>query len=101
MVVRVSGKGCVGQADALAAGLLRPSARRPLLVSLDLSGLNCVCCLTMGVLMTFRRGVVRAGGRVRLAASLQERVREELERAGLLALFGSDQGREVASRLAS
>jgi anti-anti-sigma regulatory factor len=99
--VRVAGEGCFGQADALAAGLLGLSARRPSLVTLDLSGLDCVSCLTMGVLATFRRGVVRAGGRVRLAASLQEPVREALERAGLLALFGSTGGRGITTRLAS
>jgi anti-anti-sigma factor len=101
VVVRVAGKGCVGQADALEAALLGLSARRPALVTLDLSGLSCVSCLTMGVLVTFRRGVVRAGGRVRLAASLQEPVRVALERAGLFALFGSPGVCEIATRLAS
>jgi anti-anti-sigma regulatory factor len=101
VVVRVAGQGCVGQADALAAGLLGLSARRPPLVTLDLSGLSCVSCLTMGVLVTFQRGVVRAGGRVRLAASLQEPVRVALERAGLFALFRPPEGREIAPRLAS
>jgi len=101
VVVRVAGKGCVGQADALAAGLLRLSARRPSLVTLDLSGLSCISCLAMSVLVTFRRGVVHAGGRVRLAASFQEPVRAALERAGLLVLFGSPEEREITTRLAS
>jgi anti-anti-sigma factor len=101
VIVRVAGKGCVGQADALAAGLLGLSARRPARVTLDLSGLSCLSCLTLGVLVTFRRGVVRAGGRVRLAASLQEPVRGALERAGLFALFDSPVGREIATRVAS
>ena len=92
MIVRIAGKGCVGQADALAAALLSLSARWPSLVTLDLSGLKCVSCLTMGVLVRFRRGVVRAGGRVRLAAALQRPVRESLERAELLTLFGSPAG---------
>ena len=101
VVVRVAGKGCVAQADALAAGLLGLSARRPALLTLDLSGLNCLSCLSMGVLVTFRRGLVRAGGRVRLAASLQESVRAALERAGLFDLFGSPGQRESAPPLAS
>ena len=101
VVVRVAGKGCVGQADALTAGLLGLSARRPPLVTLDLSGLTCVSSLAMGVLVTFRRGVVRAGGRVRLAAPLQGPVHEALERAGLLTLFGPPGGRELAPRVAS
>jgi anti-anti-sigma factor len=101
LIVRIAGKGCVGQADTLAAGLRRPSARRPALVTLDLSGLSCVSSLAMGVLVRFRHGVVRGGGRVRLAGSLQEPVRAAVERAGLLALFDSPGGREVAPRLAS
>jgi anti-anti-sigma factor len=101
VVVRVAGKGCVGQAEALAAGLLRLSARRPSRITLDLGGLNCVSSLTMGVLVSFRQGVVRAGGQVSLAASLREPVREALERAGLLALFGWTSGRELAPRVAS
>jgi hypothetical protein len=101
LIVRVAGKGCVGQADALAAALLGPGARRSALVTLNLSGLNCLACLTMGVLVAFRRGVVRVGGRVRLAASLQKPVRAALEGAGLLALFGLPEEHEIAPRLAS
>jgi anti-anti-sigma regulatory factor len=101
VVVRVVGKGCVAQADALAAGLLGLSARRPALVTLDLSGLSCISCLTMDVLVTFHRGVVRAGGRVRLVFSLQGPVREALERAELFALFEPPGEREIATRLAS
>jgi hypothetical protein len=50
----------------------------------------------MRVLVEFRRGLVRAGGQARLAAALREPVREALERAGLLALFGSPE--EVGER---
>jgi anti-anti-sigma factor len=92
MIVRIAGKGCVSQADALAARLLRLSARRSLPITLDLSGLTCVSCLAMGVLVRFRQGVVRAGGHVRLVTSLQEPVREALDRAGLLPLLGSPEG---------
>jgi anti-anti-sigma regulatory factor len=87
MIVRIAGKGCVGQADALAAALLSLSARWPSLVTLDLSGLKCVSCLAMSVLVRFRRGVVRAGGRICLAADFQPGVREALDRAGLMSLF--------------
>jgi anti-anti-sigma factor len=92
MIVRVAGKGCIGQADALAAALLSLSARWPSLVTLDLSGLKCVSCLAMGVLVRFRRGVVRAGGRVFLAADLQPGVRDALDRAGLMSLFEAVSG---------
>jgi anti-anti-sigma regulatory factor len=76
----------------LTTALLGLSALRPPLVTLDLSGLTALSCLTMGDLVALRRGLVRAGGRVRLAAGLQQPVREALERAGLFALFGSPGG---------
>jgi anti-anti-sigma factor len=96
MVICIVGEATVGLADALARLLLRPIVRRPKLVTLDLSGLKLLSCLAMGTLVTFRRGVVRAGGRVRLAAALQGPVRESLERAGLLTLFDSSPRDEAA-----
>jgi anti-anti-sigma factor len=87
LVVRVTGEASFRLADDLAIALLRLSARRPQRIALDLSGLSFVSSLAMGVLVTFRRAVVRAGRRVRLAGSLQEPVREALARAELLPLF--------------
>jgi anti-anti-sigma factor len=97
-IIRIAGKGCTAHADALATCLLGLSARRPSLVCLDLGGLTCISSLAMGVLVTFQRGVVRAGGRVRLAETLQESVRAALQRAGLLTLFGSPREGELATR---
>jgi anti-anti-sigma factor len=94
VTVRVVGEASLGQVDQLTAALLCLSARRPKLVNLDLSGLSFVSSLAMGVLVAFRRGVVRAGGQVRLADSLQESVREALVRAELLALFDRPAGAE-------
>jgi anti-anti-sigma factor len=87
-VVRLAGSGGFDQADSLTASLLPLSASRPHLVTLDLSRLHFISSLVIGALVSFRRGVVRTGGRVRLAGDLQEPVREALERTGLLALFG-------------
>ena len=92
VVVRLVGEAGVRRADELTAALLGLSALRPPLVTLDLSGLHAISCLTMGVLVTFRRGIIRAGGRVRLAAALQQPVRAALEGAGLFALFGMPGG---------
>jgi anti-anti-sigma factor len=92
VIVRIAGEANLGQVDELTAALLCVSARRPKSVALDLSGLSFVSSLAMGVLVTFRRGVVRAGGRVRLADTLQGSVREALVRAELLALFDSPEG---------
>jgi len=92
VVVRLSGEAGVGQAGELAAALLRLSARRTPLLTLDLSELCFISSLAMGLLADFRRGVVRSGRRVRLAAGLDESVRETLNRAGLLALFSLPDG---------
>ena len=92
MVVRIAGEASFGLAGDLKGVLLSLSLRRPALVTLDLSGLHFVSSLAMGALVAFHRVVVRAGGRVRLAAALQRPVRESLERAELLTLFGSPAG---------
>jgi anti-anti-sigma factor len=87
VVVRVSGKAGFEEAGALEGGLVRVAARRPLLVTFDLSKLRFVSSLAMGLLVAYRRAFVRAGVRVRLAPDLQPAVREALQRAGLTDLF--------------
>jgi anti-anti-sigma regulatory factor len=88
VTVHIAGEASIGQAGTLAARLLGLSARRPSLVILDLSGLCRISALAMGALVAFRRGILRTGGRVRLAPNLQDPVREALGRAELLAPFG-------------
>jgi anti-anti-sigma factor len=87
LVIRVKGEAKVECAGALQDGLLAPAARRPAVVTLDLSELRSISSLAMGVLVTFRRGVVRTGGRVRLAGELQPAVHAALARAELFDLF--------------
>ena len=89
VVVRVKGEARFDCADALVNGLLTAAARRPALVTLDLAELRFISSLAMGVLVPYRRGVVRWGGQVRLASELRPAVQEALSRAGLLDLFGS------------
>src|SRR5262249_25697050 len=50
LVIQVKGEANVQSAGALMDGLLRPTARRPLIVILDLSELRSISCLAMGVL---------------------------------------------------
>jgi anti-anti-sigma regulatory factor len=88
LVIRVKGDAGVESSGALLGGLLAASALRPALVTLDLSELRSVSTLAMGVLVAYRRGVVRAGGRVVLDEVLQPAVYEALDRAQLLDLFG-------------
>ena len=87
LAIRVKGEATVQSVGVLQAGLLAPSACRPPVVTLDLSELRSISCLAMGVLVYYRRGVVRNGGRVCLTGTMQPAVREALARAELLALF--------------
>jgi anti-anti-sigma factor len=87
LVIHVMGDARIDCADTLLAGLLAPAARRCEVVTLDLTELRSISSLAMGVLVTYRRGVVRNGGRVRLAPRLQPAVRDALRRADLLGLF--------------
>jgi anti-anti-sigma factor len=97
MVIRVKGEARADCAGALEAGLLAPAAQRPAAVTLDLSELRCLSSLCMGVLVAYRRGVVRTGGRVRLAEPMQQAVKEALTRAELLALFEAAADAEQAA----
>jgi len=87
LVVLIAGEAGVEQATALEVALLRVSARRSPLVTLNLSRLRFLSSLAIGALVPFRRGVVRDGGRVRMLPRLQESVRESLERTGVMTLF--------------
>jgi hypothetical protein len=102
LIIRVKGEARVDCVGVLLAGLLGPTALCPAVVTLDLSELRCLSSLAMGALVTYRRGVVRTGGRVRLAAQLQREVREALAPAELFDLLEPDTGNAVpaASRQA-
>jgi hypothetical protein len=85
--VRLRGQAGVLEADALEGILLRLAAGRPACVIFELSKLESISSLAMGLLVAYRRGAVRAGGRVCLAADLQPGVREALDSARVLSLF--------------
>jgi hypothetical protein len=84
----------------MTSGLLAPSAQRTSVVTLDLSEVRSLSCLATGVLVSFRRGVVRAGGRVRVAEELQSAGKEALARADLLKLFKTTAGAAARDRQA-
>jgi anti-anti-sigma regulatory factor len=86
-VLRVKGDAKFEAAGALFDGLMLPVMCQPAVITLDLGGLRSISALAMGALVCYRRSVVRAGGRVRLAGTLQPAVYEALSRAGLLDLF--------------
>jgi anti-anti-sigma factor len=87
LVVRVKGEATIHCAGALLDGLLTATAQRPDLVTLDLTQLRFISSTAMGVLVTFRRGVIRWGGQLSIAPNMHPAVREALARAELLELF--------------
>jgi anti-anti-sigma factor len=87
MVVRIKGEATAECAGVLLDRLLAATARQLAIVTLDLTELRCISSLAMGVLVSYRRGVIRNGGRVRLAGGLQPAVEEALAGARLLELF--------------
>jgi anti-anti-sigma factor len=95
IVVRVKGEPQLECAGALMNGLFAFAAPRPAVVTLDLSGLHSISCLGLGVLVAYRRAVVRAGGRVRLAGVLQPAVKESLVRAKRFDLFETEDCRRT------
>jgi anti-anti-sigma factor len=96
VIVRIRGEAGIDQASQLEDTLSLVGVRRPRLVTLDLSELSSISCLSVGVLVTFSRWLSREDGRVRIAASLQEPVRKALERAGLLVLCEVGERENVA-----
>jgi anti-anti-sigma factor len=84
--VRLQGEAGYLEGRVLDAALLPVSARRPALVTFDLSELHSMSSLVMGILVQFRRNAAQKGGRVRLTA-LRPEVREAIERAELAKLF--------------
>jgi len=85
-VVRLSGDGGVANADRLRTSLIRLTALRPSLTVFDLAGVVFVASLFLGLLVGFRRDMLRVGGQVRLAA-LQPNVDDIVRAARLEQLF--------------
>jgi anti-anti-sigma factor len=67
VVVRLAGNIGLRESGQLQRDLTPVTARRPRLVVLDLENVTSLSTLALGVLFEFRRGIVRVGGRVRLA----------------------------------
>jgi anti-anti-sigma factor len=86
VLVRLQGEAGFLEAEVLSAALVPVSARRPALVTLDLSELHFISSLVLGILVRFGHSAVRFGGRVQLTPPRPE-VREAIERAGLAPLL--------------
>jgi anti-anti-sigma factor len=96
LIIRIEGVASVNQAGPLLYGLLSAAARRPPVVTLDLSELHFLSSLALGVLVTYRGSVVRGGGQIRLAEELQPAVHAALAEAGVLELFATPVATEAA-----
>jgi anti-sigma B factor antagonist len=86
VVVRLDGKADMLTVDRMQFALGRLLARRVPLAVLDLSGLVFLASLAIAVLVTFRRDLLRRGGRVRLAG-IRPEIHECFQVAGLADLF--------------
>jgi anti-anti-sigma factor len=88
LVIRIAGEAGVDNVESLADGLMKFCAQKPKLVVFDLSGLDFIASMGMGVLMAFRQELARSGGIVRVAAA-QPMVLDAFKRACLNALFNT------------
>jgi len=86
VLVRLTGEAAIGCVDRLQSSLVRVTALHPSLIVFDLAGIAFAASLFMGALVSFRRGVVRNGGQVRLAA-MQPKVESAFRSARLEELF--------------
>ena|SRR5215471_282038 len=85
-LIRLTGEGSMTCVDRLQTKFLGITASHPSVVVFDLAGLSFVASLFMGALVGFRRGIVRNGGQVRLAA-MQPNVESAFRAARLEELF--------------
>ncbi len=86
VLVRLTGNAAIGCVDRLQFSLLGITAQRPALTIFDLAGIAFAASHFLGALVSFRRGIVRNGGQVRLAA-LQPNVETAFRSARLDTLF--------------
>jgi anti-anti-sigma factor len=91
IVVRFRGDMGLPELGRLELELNRLVAMRPKVAVLDLASVASIACLAVGMLVDFRRAIVRAGGSVRLTA-VQPAVVEALRRARVEELFAMNLG---------
>jgi anti-anti-sigma factor len=95
VLIRLRGEAGYLEAAILDAALMPVRARRPALVTFDLSELRFLSSLALGLLVGCHRSAARTGGRVRLIG-LRPAVREVIERTGLAMLLLEHDGAQAA-----
>jgi len=88
LIIKIAGDAGVENIDTLERELTKLSAQKPPLIVFDLSGLDFIASLGMGALMSFRKGIARNGGTVRIAAA-KPAVLDAFKRAALKELFNT------------
>jgi anti-sigma B factor antagonist len=82
VVIRLAGELGINTSQDLERHLTQECARHPRVTVFDLSGLEFMSSLGLGVLVTYRRAAQRWGGRVAVAAA-RPAIVEVLKRTGL------------------
>jgi anti-anti-sigma factor len=89
VIVCLKGEAGYLEAPALDAALLPLSARRPPLVTFDLSELRLISSLALGILVGYHRRAVHTGGQVRFTGH-QPNVRDVIEQTRMTMLLGEN-----------
>ena len=87
VLVCLKGEAGYLEAEVLSAALRPLSARRPQLVTFELSELCLISSLALGILVNYHRTTVRNGGQVRFRGH-HPNIRDVIEQARLLMLLG-------------
>ena len=97
LVAKIVGEASVADVDAMEMQLRKVTASRSPLVVLDLSGLRFISSLGMGVLVAFRKGIVREGHKLKVVG-LQPLVADAFVRARLGDVFEMHPSVEAATK---
>jgi len=87
VLVCLKGEAGYLEAEVLSAALGTLSARRPQLVTFELSELRLISSLALGILVNYHRATVRNGGHVRFTGH-HPNIRDIIEQTRLLMLLG-------------
>jgi len=86
VVIRLEGEAGIRAADGLQVPLQRITGARPALVIFDMTELQVVASLFLGLLVNFRRGLVAQGSRIQMAG-VRPNIRELFQVTRLEELF--------------
>jgi anti-anti-sigma factor len=100
VVIRLEGEAGIRAADGLQVPFQRITVAKPSLVIFDMSALEVVASLFLGLLVNFRRGLAAHGSRIQMAG-VQPKIRELFQITRLEELFEFVQSAPPSPRSAS